>query len=294
MTTTDPRIETGELLTIEAACPSKESKQSKKNSGVFRRLKNKYSGSQRSPSLSVVRKPHLNYQGVLIREVPAPISPSSKKQRAEDMAKRISKKMKKIEKNELVIPIPSSGDEEVFETPEVIPIIEPSSPEKTIVIPPGDSSAKSLHEKLRMSNITTNVSDMDVIVNMGEGYLHQEAPKSSQGIPVVLPIKTVSSAFVSLPLYMIPTTSTTESPTFKKIINQAFTSIFSSQSTDPPKPMEESENEEGDFGGSFEALQFDDDDEDFPYHMLMSMKQFKTLNKKMNSIILTQADIGGR
>ncbi|CAI9274653.1 unnamed protein product [Lactuca saligna] len=208
------------------------------------------------------------------------------------MAKRISKKTKKIKKRQLVIPMQSSEEEEVPKTPKATPIIEPSSPEKTTVIPPEDSSAKSFHEEVRTSYITTRVSETDVNVNMGEGDLHQEEPKSSQGTPVVLPIKTVSSAFVSLPPYIIPTTSTTESPTFENIINQPFTSILSSQSTDPPRSMEESKNERG-FGGTFETLEFDDEEEDFPDHMLMSMKQFKIMNKKMNSIIQSQADMGG-
>lgn len=56
--------------------------------------------------------------------------------------------------------------------------------------------------------------------------------------------------------------------------------------------MEDSE-EEGGFGGTFEALDFDDEDENFLDHMLMSMKQFKILDKKINLIIQYQADMGG-
>ncbi|CAI9290648.1 unnamed protein product [Lactuca saligna] len=48
---------------------------------------------------------------------------------------------------------------------------EPTSPEKTVIIPPEVSSAKSSHEEVRTSNITTNVSDTDVNVIMGEGDL---------------------------------------------------------------------------------------------------------------------------
>ncbi|CAI9299854.1 unnamed protein product [Lactuca saligna] len=97
------------------------------------------------------------------------------------MAKRISKKTKKTKKRQLVIPTTSSEDEEVPKTPEATPRTEPSSPEKTTVIPPEDSSAKSFHEEVRTSDITIHVFDTDVNVNMGEGYLHQEAPKYSQG-----------------------------------------------------------------------------------------------------------------
>ncbi|CAH1427327.1 unnamed protein product [Lactuca virosa] len=63
-------------------------------SGVFRRLNKKSSGSRKSPTM--LRKPHLNHQGVLIRKVPAPVSPSSNKRTVGDMAKHISeKKLKK-------------------------------------------------------------------------------------------------------------------------------------------------------------------------------------------------------
>ena len=77
------------------------------------------------------------------------------------------------------------------------------------------------------------------------------------------------------------------------VINHPFTTLFSSQSTDPPKPDDESYNEEGGFGGTFDDLEFDDEEENFLDHMLMSMKQFMILNKKLNSIIQSQADMGG-
>lgn len=70
-------------------------------SGVFKRIKQKSHGSRKSPdgssrfSQPMVRKPHVTHQGVIIREVHAPVSPSSKKRRAKDMTKHISKKIKK-------------------------------------------------------------------------------------------------------------------------------------------------------------------------------------------------------
>ena len=68
---------------------------------VFRRLKMRSSGSQKSfdglskSSPLNVRKPQLSHQGVIFREVPAPVSPFSKKHRDEDVAKHISKKKKR-------------------------------------------------------------------------------------------------------------------------------------------------------------------------------------------------------
>ncbi|CAH1433087.1 unnamed protein product [Lactuca virosa] len=73
-------------------------------SGVFRRLKKRNRGSRKSSdgsfksSPSNVRIPQLSHQGVIFREVPALVSPLSKKRRAEDVAKHISKKKKRQRK----------------------------------------------------------------------------------------------------------------------------------------------------------------------------------------------------
>ncbi|CAH1448722.1 unnamed protein product [Lactuca virosa] len=89
--------------------------------GVFRRLKKRSRGSRKSSdggskfSPSNVRKPQLSHQGVIFREVPALVSPLSKKRRAEDVAKHISKKKKRQRK--LVIQEASSEEEIVPETP---------------------------------------------------------------------------------------------------------------------------------------------------------------------------------
>ena len=55
--------------------------------------------------------------------------------------------------------------------------------------------------------------------------------------------------------------------------------------------METKIDNEG-FGGTFEELEFGDVEEDFPDQMLMTMKQFKILNTKLNSILQSQADLG--
>ncbi|CAI9281897.1 unnamed protein product [Lactuca saligna] len=210
-----------ELVVIEPTSVTIPSK-----TGVFRKLKLKYGGS---PTSNVVHKPHLTHQGALMRQVPTPVSPHSKKRRAVDMAKKILKKKKKMKKKQLVIPMKSSEEEQVPETPEPKPIIQPTSPEKIVVIIPEVSSTKSYYEEVRTSDITVNVSDTVANVIMGEGDLTKET-------------------------------------------------------TQPPQ---------GGFGGTFEDLAFDEEEEDFPDHMLMSMKQFKILNKKLNSIISSQADMGG-
>ncbi|CAH1449111.1 unnamed protein product [Lactuca virosa] len=73
-------------------------------SGVFRRLKKRYRGSRKSSdggskfSPSNVRKPQLSHQGVIFREVPAPVSPLSKKRRAERCSQTYFEKEEKTKK----------------------------------------------------------------------------------------------------------------------------------------------------------------------------------------------------
>ncbi|CAI9294064.1 unnamed protein product [Lactuca saligna] len=80
------------------------------------------------PEVSVADKPSTKKEiipsktGLLIREIPAPASPSSKKRRATDMAKHISKKKKKKKKKKTKMIISSESttneDEIIPETPE--------------------------------------------------------------------------------------------------------------------------------------------------------------------------------
>lgn len=84
-----------ETKTIEPGDNSQEKVVIPSKTGVFRHIKVKSKHSRRSPTPNVVRKQHVTHQGVLIREIPAPVSPSSKKRRAEDMEKHISQRKKK-------------------------------------------------------------------------------------------------------------------------------------------------------------------------------------------------------
>ncbi|CAH1446567.1 unnamed protein product [Lactuca virosa] len=143
-TTVPALVETEAVETVKETISSK--------SGVFKRIKQKVRDSCKSPerssifSPSFTRKAHITRKGVMIREVPAHVSPSSKKRIAEDMAKQISKKTKK---RKLVLQHPSSEDEEeVPETPEFELSTKVSSPEKTQVIPPEVSSTESVLEEV--------------------------------------------------------------------------------------------------------------------------------------------------
>lgn len=151
LTTVNPSIETGVLLSKVAGGPSKKNKGSKKGVkastsnpslekvekivpvspkkvikmvvtqptvedtntqaketlpskyGVLKRLKKTAHRPRHSPDMPLVKdvkskiilRPQLNSKGVVICEIPSPVSLASKKRRAEDMAKRISKNKKK-------------------------------------------------------------------------------------------------------------------------------------------------------------------------------------------------------
>ena len=75
------------------------------------------------------------------------------------------------------------------------------------------------------------------------------------------------NTLVSLPSFIIPTVPISSSPTVTHIINQPITSLFSSQSTDPPKFIDDTDTDDGGFGGTFADLEFDPEEEDIPDHM---------------------------
>ncbi|CAI9262823.1 unnamed protein product [Lactuca saligna] len=111
--------------------------------GVFRRIKMKSKHNSISPNTNVVRKPQVTHQGILFREIPALVSPSSKKQRAKDMAKHISKKKKKTSTVIISTESTDNEDEWILETPTANLQKDTSTTSQTAVIPPEDSVAKS-------------------------------------------------------------------------------------------------------------------------------------------------------
>ncbi|CAI9271247.1 unnamed protein product [Lactuca saligna] len=261
--------------------------------GVLRRIKMKSKNKRRSSSTKVVRKPQVSHQGVIFREILAPASPSSKKRLAADMAKQLSKKKKR----RVILTLESTADEgeTIPETPEADLLKDSSHVDTSVITPPEVSLAKTITVEARTSDIPVNIFDMDTNVIMGE----DDSNKQTKGNPS----NVVSDSFISLPSHttpIIPTTSTTDSPTFANIISQPFTTLFPSQSTDPQtttSPIKDSfmdtENESEGFGETFENLEFNEEETDFPNHMLLTMKQFKILNINLNSIIQSQADLGG-
>ncbi|CAI9282452.1 unnamed protein product [Lactuca saligna] len=273
-------------LTEKEVIPSK--------TGVFIRIKMKLKSKHkgRSSLTNIVHKPQVSHQGIIFLEVPAPASPSSKKRIVADMAKQISKNNKR----RVILTSESTADEgeTILETPEADLIKDSSQLDTSVSTPPKVLIAKIVTVEARTSDISVNISDMDTNVIMGEDDSNKAAKGNLSSV--------VSYSFISLPQQItpiVPITSTTDSPTFANIISQPFTTLFSSQATDPPtttSPIKDSfidtENESEGFGGSFENLEFDEEETGFPYHMLMMMKQFKILNTKLNSIIESQADLG--
>ncbi|CAI9295064.1 unnamed protein product [Lactuca saligna] len=235
--------------------------------GVFKCLKKKAHRSQKyherfsSFSPSMVRKPHVTWKVLVIREVPVPVSPSSKKRRAEDVAKHISMKSKK---RKLIIHEDSMEDVEVPETPMGDVSFKNKSPIK--------SNLKEI--VISNNSVETSIVDTTTIV----GVSNTENPASTQGIFEIV----VITNNISLPPFVTIVPTTSHSPTFDFVISQPITSLFPSQSTGPPKPIIDDATDDGGFGGSFVDLEFDLEEENLPYHMLMSGKQFKILNKKLN------------
>ncbi|CAI9286562.1 unnamed protein product [Lactuca saligna] len=121
----------------------------------------------RSPLTNVVCKPQVSHQGVIFRDILAPASPSSKKRRATDMAKHISKKKKK---SWVIISSESTADENetIPETPKADLQKDSSHIASTDVIPPEISVAKIVSVEARTSDIFVNISNMDANVTMGE------------------------------------------------------------------------------------------------------------------------------
>ncbi|CAI9284827.1 unnamed protein product [Lactuca saligna] len=77
-------------------------------------------------------------------------------------------------------------------------------------------------------------------------------------------------------------------------MDQPITSLFPSQSSDGLKSTSEVARDDDDYMVSFGDLQFDPEEEGIPDHMLISRKQFKILNRKLNSLLQIQADTGSR
>lgn len=137
---------------------------------------------------------------------------------------------------------------------------------------------KPVSEEVPISTIVANVSDTGAHVCVS-------VDPSSQGIPTISSSEHISSTFVSLPPFIQHISTTTTSPTFDQELKQPITKIFQSQSTDPPKPNSDDETDGEGFRGTFADLEFDSGEENIADHMLMSGKQFKILNRKLNSIL---------
>ncbi|CAI9283126.1 unnamed protein product [Lactuca saligna] len=81
---------------------------------------------------------------------------------------------------------------------------------------------------------------------------------------------------------------------FVNIIQQPITTLFRSQSIEEPQFVNDDDMDGGGFMGSFSEIQFNSEYENIPDHMLMSGKQFKILNRKVNSLLQLQANVGGK
>ncbi|CAI9277866.1 unnamed protein product [Lactuca saligna] len=123
----------------------------------------------------MVRKTQVSSRGVVIREIPAPVSPLSKKRRAHDVAKHITKKRNKRKlvirddspENDGVPDTPmASSSATVTSTPIISLVSHVSTISTTTTIPIEIYVTKSYNEEVPISNITANVFDTGENVTM--------------------------------------------------------------------------------------------------------------------------------
>ncbi|CAI9277424.1 unnamed protein product [Lactuca saligna] len=168
-----PEVSTAETKKVDPVVEEKEEEEIiPSKTGVLHRIKMKSKHLQKSSSPHVVRKQQVTHQGVLIREVPAPVSPLSKKRRVEDMAKQISKKQKKKTHKIILSPESIEEDETILATPEANQEI--LTRDQTKDIPPKVSNVESSNEEKQTLDIIVHVSNTDTNVNKGE-----ENPKTT-------------------------------------------------------------------------------------------------------------------
>lgn len=149
--------------------------------------------------------------------------------------------------------------------------ISTSSPATTTINPPEGPSSKSNMKEDISSNIHEHLSYKDSNVNMGEGHSTYIVDSSTITPPPSSPPPTSTITL---------TTILALSPTFASIINEYLTSLFSSQSTNQElKTNDEDEMVE------FSMLGCNPEEEDVNDNVIMSGKQYKILNSKLNTIL---------
>ncbi|CAI9263005.1 unnamed protein product [Lactuca saligna] len=115
--------------------------------GVFKHIKMKSKTKRRSLGTKMVLKPQVSHQGIIFTEVPAPVSPSTKKRMVADMAKHISQKKKR----KLIISSDSTADdtEVIPETPEATLILDSSTVGTNVIM--GENNSKTADQGISLS-----------------------------------------------------------------------------------------------------------------------------------------------
>ncbi|CAI9266758.1 unnamed protein product [Lactuca saligna] len=185
--------------------------------GVFKKLKKKARPS--CPAYTV--KPHVTRKWVIFREVQEPVSPGSKRCQTEDMAIHISKKQRKKLQN-LVINDESTEEE-----------VNPEPPFPLLLNVEFFFLVITIIESLQVSATTPIVLSPPKVSSIETSHV--------QGTSIVLSATFETSTIdtsTTLPQF-VSTPIDTHSPTFDNILDQPITSLFSSQSTEPPVTTEE-------------------------------------------------------
>ena len=173
----------------------------------------------------------------------------SKKRRAQDVAKHITKKLYK--KRKMIIRNESSEDEVVPETPLVStsPMVNISLPitsqiSTTTTIPLEVVTTKSVHEEVPTSDMVVNVSDTGAPITSVETIMPINLSTS-------LPISSENLS-TSLPPFILPNTNITTSSIFDHPLQNPFTTLFPSRSPETPQPMpSQAQYDEETEGGGF-------------------------------------------
>ncbi|KAL7617007.1 hypothetical protein Lser_V15G03290 [Lactuca serriola] len=227
MKTFDHSVRTGVLLEVTV---------------YFRKL------SQTTTTSPTIRKTEVSSKGAIFRDVPTPVSPGSKRRRAAEVAKHITQKLYK--KRKLVIQNESSDDEVVPETP-------PVSTTVTVTLPITSQVSTTISTPLEVVT-HTSVLEEEIISDKVINVSNTETPITN--IELTEPI-------TSLPPFPLPNTQTTTSSIFVHPLKHPFTTLFPSQSPETPQPISsqaqsDEETEGGGFGGMFEAVHFDSEEEE--------------------------------
>ncbi|CAI9266780.1 unnamed protein product [Lactuca saligna] len=149
-----------------------------------------------------------------------------------------------------------------------------------------DSPLNSNIEVTRNPDGTVETSKVDTPINPSE-QMKKSTPKKTKFIPPG--VSTVESFHEE-----VHTSGITVNISNMDVNVTMGEGVLDTSPQEGPKTINDDETDYGGFVGSFASIEFDPNEEDVPDHMLMSGKQFKILNRKLNSLLQLQVYGGGK